>query len=192
MPELFIIAGPNGAGKTTAAYSLLPEVFQTVEFVNADEIARGLSPLNPEGVAFEAGRIMLSRINELVRKEESFAFETTLSGLSYLKFLKTAKEKGYMVTLFFVHLENVPLAIERIAIRVSKGGHHIPSDVVARRYDKGMRNFSAYSNLADSWYILDNSGKEYKWVAKFAGNEVICFDDNIYKRILAYGSEKKS
>jgi len=95
MPDIFIIAGPNGAEKTTAAYNLLPEVFKTVEFVNADEIAKGLSPLNPEGVAFQSGRIMLQRLEQLIIEQRSFAFETTLSGLAYLNFLNQAKMKEH-------------------------------------------------------------------------------------------------
>ena len=91
MPDIYIIAGCNGAGKTTAAYNLLPDVFNTVEFVNADEIARGLSPFNPEGVAFQAGRIMIDRIQQLITLQKSFALETTLSGLTYFKFITSAK-----------------------------------------------------------------------------------------------------
>jgi len=102
MPTLYILAGPNGAGKTTAAYSLLPNVFETVEFVNADEIARGLSPLNVDSVAFQAGRIMLERLDYFIKEKKSFAFETTLSGLSYLKFIRLAKMSGFEITFFFV------------------------------------------------------------------------------------------
>lgn len=102
MPNLYIIGGCNGAGKTTVAYNLLPEVFQTVEFVNADEIARGISPFNIEGVAFQAGRIMLERIRQLIGVRKSFAFETTLSRLTYLKFIKMAKLFGYDRTLCFI------------------------------------------------------------------------------------------
>ncbi len=107
MPDIYIIAGCNGAGKTTAAYNLLPEVFKTVEFVNADEIARGLSPFNPFGVAFHAGRIMLVRLDQLIKEFKSFSFETTLLGLTYFSFIKKAKEKGYGITFFFVYLNSV-------------------------------------------------------------------------------------
>ncbi len=176
MPDIYIIAGCNGAGKTTAAYSLLPEVFKTVEFVNADEIARGLSPFNPTGVAFQAGRIMLERINQLVDESKSFAFETTLSGLAYLKLIKHAKEKGYTVTLLFVYLNSFALAKERVAIRVSKGGHSIPEDVIERRYLKGLKNFSIYTTVADDWYIYENSGTEYELVAKSIQGEEIIFN----------------
>jgi predicted ABC-type ATPase len=178
MPDIYIIAGCNGAGKTTAAYNLLPEVFKTVEFVNADEIARGLSPFNPTGVAFQAGRIMLGRLEQLIKESQSFSFETTLSGLTYLDFIKKAKEKGYGVTFFFVYLNSVNLAVERVAIRVSKGGHSIPGDVIERRYHKGLTNFSRYAAEADDWYIYDNSGSEYELVAKSAnsGEKIINFE----------------
>ena len=144
MPSIYIIAGCNGAGKTTAAYNLLPKVFKTVEFVNADEIARGLSPFNPAGVAFQAAKIMLERLKHLISRKKSFAFETTLSGLTYLKFIQSAKLKGYDVTLFFIWLNNFELAKKRVVARVNKGGHNIPEDVIERRYAKGIKNFSKY------------------------------------------------
>ncbi len=115
MPSLYIIAGCNGAGKTTAAYNLLPDVFKTLEFVNADEIARGLSPFNPEGVAFQAGKIMLERLKDLLSRKKSFAFETTLSSSTFLNFIQLAKSEGYDIILFFIWLNNVKLAKERVA-----------------------------------------------------------------------------
>ena len=183
MPNLYIIAGCNGAGKTTAAFSLLPDVFQTLEFVNADEIARGLSPLNVEGVAFQAGRIMIERMNQLIVERKSFAFETTLSGLSYLPLLKNAKTHGFKITLFFVYLNTVELAINRVAVRVSKGGHHILKDVIIRRYHKGLTNFKKYASLSDDWYIYDNSALSYQIIAKNISGvaEIINFD--IYQKI---------
>lgn len=128
MPTIYILAGPNGAGKTTAAFNLLPNVFQTVEFVNADEIARGLSPFNVESVAFQAGRIMLERLEQLIKEWKSFAFETTLSGLFYIKFIQMAKLAGFKITFFFVWLDSVELAKNRVASRVRKGGHSIPAN----------------------------------------------------------------
>ncbi|RYD83476.1 MAG: zeta toxin [Sphingobacteriales bacterium] len=175
MPDIFIIGGCNGAGKTTAVYKLLPEVFKTIEFVNADEIARGLSPFNVEGVAFSAGRIMLERMNQLMVEHKSFAFETTLSGTAYLQLLQNAKNSGYGITFFFVYLNNVELAKNRVALRVSKGGHNIPTPIIERRYNKGLENFVKYSKLADAWYIYDNSGSSYELVAKnISGTEEIC------------------
>ena len=181
MPDIFIIAGCNGAGKTTAAYNLLPDVFKTVEFVNADEIARGLSPFNPSGVAFQAGKIMLERLAQLVDESHSFSFETTLSGLAYFGFIKKAKAKGYGITIFFVYLNSVNLAKERVAIRVSKGGHSIPKNVIERRYYKGLNNFLRYANEADDWYLYDNSGSGYELVAKNAGGEEKIINFDVFK-----------
>lgn len=184
MPDIFIIAGCNGAGKTTAAYNLLPDVFKTVEFVNADEIARGLSPFNPSGVAFQAGRIMLDRLDQLIGENKSFSFETTLSGLTYINFIKNARENGYGITFFFVYLNSVELAIERVAIRVSKGGHTIPEDVIKRRYFKGIDNFSKYAEEADNWYIYDNSGKNYELVASSENGETKIINFEIFNIIV--------
>jgi predicted ABC-type ATPase len=156
--RLFIIAGCNGAGKTTASFRILPELLDCKEFVNADEIARGLSPFQPEKVAFEAGRIMLSRIHELIEKEEDFAFETTLATRSYLGFIQKAKQAGYFVSLVFFWLESPELAIERVKKRVSEGGHHIPDEVVKRRYQRGIQNlFKLFFNEVDYLAIFDNS-----------------------------------
>jgi len=183
MPDIFIIARCNGAGKTTAAYTLLPDVFKTVEFVNADEIARGLSPFNPTGVAFQAGRIMLERIDQLIADKISFSFETTLSGLAYLKLIKKAKATGFNITLFFVYLNSVALAKERVAIRVSKGGHSIPPDVIERRYYKGLKNLSSYSFLADKWFVYNNSGSNYELAAAYEEFEKIIINFETYKAI---------
>ncbi len=128
--NLYIIAGCNGAGKTTASYTILPEIIECKEFVNADEIAKGLSPFQPENVSFEAGRIMLKRINDLLVDNQSFAFETTLSTKSYKNKVLEAKNKGYTVTLLFFWLNNIELAKERVKTRVKEGGHNIPENVI--------------------------------------------------------------
>ena len=187
MPDIYIIAGCNGAGKTTAAYNLLPDVFKTIEFVNADEIARGLSPFNSSGVAFQAGRIMLERLKLLLDESQSFSFETTLSGLSYLSFIKKAKQKGYGITFFFVYLNSINLAKERVALRVSKGGHTIPDNVIERRYHKGLHNFSLYAKEADDWYIYDNSGSNYELVASRENGENKISNFEIFRRIYENG-----
>lgn len=117
-----MIAGCNGVGKTAASFTILPEILDCKEFVNADEIAKGLSPFQPEKVSFEAGRIMLKRINELLEKNENFAFETTLATKSYKSKIIEAKRNNYNVTLLFFWLQNVELAIERVKTRVLEGG----------------------------------------------------------------------
>jgi len=183
MPTLYIIAGCNGAGKTTAAYHLLPHVFKAVEFVNADEIARGLSPLNPEGVAFQAGRIMLGRLDYLISQKKSIAFETTISGLSYIKFIRKAKENGYDVVFFFVWLNTVELAKDRVAMRVAKGGHNIPVEVIERRYAKGVENFSRYALEADDWYIYNNSGDSYALIAESIAGEKQIYNFEVFNLI---------
>ena len=148
------LLGPNGAGKTTASYAVLPEMLGCKEFVNADEIAKGLSPFNPESVAIEAGRLMLQRMDDLLSEGSDFAFETTLSTRSYVKFIERAQAKGYFVTLLYFWLPTPEQAIERVATRVREGGHNIPSDVIRRRYANGIKNLTAlYIPLCNYWAI---------------------------------------
>lgn len=156
--NLYIIAGCNGAGKTTASFTVLPEMLDCREFVNADEIAAGLSPFNPEGVAIQAGRLMIERIIHLLKEGETFAFETTLSTRSYVKLIQQAQRRGYFVTLLFFSLESPEQAVKRVAHRVSQGGHNIPTDVIYRRYDGGLRNFfQLYKPICDYWALYNNS-----------------------------------
>jgi predicted ABC-type ATPase len=143
--NLYIIAGCNGAGKTTASFTILPEILDCKEFVNADEIAKGLSPFQPEKVSLESGRIMLNRINDLIRERKNFAFETTLSTKSYRSKIIEAKAKGYTVILLFFWLQNIELAKERVKVRVAEGGHNIEPEVIERRYQRGVKNlFNIY------------------------------------------------
>lgn len=154
---LYIIAGCNGAGKTTASMLLLPEILDCPEFVNADEIARGLSPFHPEEVSIQAGKLMLERIGVLVKGDKSFAIETTLSTKSYQFLVKEAHNNGFKVQLMFFWLPTPQQAIERVAARVSEGGHNIPVDVIVRRYISGIDNlFNIYMNIVDSWAIVEN------------------------------------
>lgn len=156
-PKLFIIAGCNGAGKTTASYSVLPELLGCKEFVNADEIARGLSPFNPESVAIEAGKLMLQRIKLLMIERKTFAIETTLATKSYTNTIKKAKELGYTVILLFFWLPSPEMAAERVVKRVSEGGHDIPTDVIYRRYWGGLQNFfTIFAPIVDSWMFYNN------------------------------------
>ena len=165
-PTLYIIAGCNGAGKTTASFTILPDILNCREFVNADEIARGLSPFQPEKVAFEAGRIMLQRIDELLTKKQTFAFETTLSTRSYKNTIKKAKTLGYKTILLFFGLENVDLAKERVRIRVAEGGHDVASEVIERRYARGIKNlFELYLPIVDEALIFDNSFGNHELIA---------------------------
>lgn len=186
--NLYIIAGCNGAGKTTASFTILPEIIDCKEFVNADEIAKGLSPFRPEKVAFEAGRIMLNRINELLKENESFAFETTLSTRSYKRKIQEAKEKGYTVTLLFFWLQNTVLAKERVKIRVSEGGHNIESEVIERRYQRGIINlFEIYLPIVDGAFIFDNSqGKHELLAQKMVDEQLTIIDKAKFNKLKKY------
>ncbi|WP_264553624.1 zeta toxin family protein [Flavobacterium sp. N2038] len=156
--NLYIISGCNGAGKTTASFTILPEILNCKEFVNADEIAKGLSPFQPEKVSFEAGRIMLNRIHELLDGNRTFAFETTLATKSYKSKIIQAKKEKYNVTLLFFWLETVDLAIERVKTRVKEGGHNIETETIKRRYLNGIKNlFEIYLEIVDEVLIFDNS-----------------------------------
>lgn len=158
--KIIIIAGPNGAGKTTFARSFLPEEAQCTRFINADLIAAGLSPFAPEAEALKAGRLMLEEIAGCVRRGESFAFETTLAGLSYLARIRQWRAKGYHVSLFFLCLPDAETAIARVAERVRQGGHDIPAEVIRRRFTAGLRNLeNTYKSAVDTWAKYDNVGE---------------------------------
>ena len=159
--KIIIIAGPNGAGKTTFARSFLPQEAQCHRFINADLIAAGLSPFAPDREAFKAGRLMLEEIDDCIEREQSFAFETTLAGLTYVGRIRKWQELGYHVSLFFLLLPSPEVAIARVSERVQQGGHDIPEAVIRRRFDAGKRNFeTAYKHLVDSWAKFDNLGQE--------------------------------
>ncbi len=167
--NLYIIAGCNGAGKTTASFTILPEILNCKEFVNADEIAKGLSPFQPEKVSFEAGRIMLHRISELLAQNKNFAFETTLSTRSYKNRILDAKAHDYNVTLLFFWLKNPELAKERVKTRVLEGGHDIPESVIERRYHRGIKNlFEMYISIVDQVLIFDNSEGKPNLIAEIS------------------------
>jgi predicted ABC-type ATPase len=155
MPDLYIIAGPNGAGKTTLAYTLLPDFLRISEFVNADEIARGLSPFNVDGVKIQAGKLMLQRIDDLLTRKKSFAFETTLASTNYVKLIQRAKLAGYKTHLIFLYLPSATIAKKRVKQRVTMGGHHIPARDIERRFKRGI------VNLIDIFLPLVNSAAVY-------------------------------
>jgi len=155
MKKVIIIAGPNGAGKTTFARNFLPKEAQTYQFINADLIAAGLSPFNPDLAAFKAGRIMLSQIEAVSLSGHNFAFETTLSGVHYLTQIKRWQNLGYTVKLWFIKLSASDLAIERVKSRVKQGGHDIPHATILRRFTSGLRNLENFKLIVDSWVIYD-------------------------------------
>ncbi|HET6977129.1 MAG TPA: AAA family ATPase [Pyrinomonadaceae bacterium] len=157
--RIIIVAGPNGAGKTTFAREYLLKEAKCPDFVNVDLIAAGLSPFDPDRAAIRAGRIMLSEIQRRTRKAESFAFETTLSGHGYARLIPRWRADGYRVKLIFLSLPNPEIAIARVAARVAQGGHNVPSGVIRRRFEAGLRNFeNIYKGLVHEWWWYDNSG----------------------------------
>lgn len=158
MPRLYIISGCNGAGKTTASFTILPEIFNCHEFVNADIIAKGLSPFAPEKAAIGAGRILIQRVNELLEAGKDFAIETTLATRTHAKMIAQAQERGYIVTIIYFWLNMPSLAVERVRLRVQSGGHNVSEDKIRRRYDTGIKYlFSTYLPICDYWIIIDNS-----------------------------------
>ncbi len=158
--KILIIAGPNGAGKTTFAREFLPNEGGCPIFVNADLIAAGISPFQPDSAAFRAGRLMLQEIARHAAHGVSFGFETTLSGLSYARMIGDWRANGYTVKLIFLSLGSVDEAIARVATRVRQGGHDVPVDTIRRRFDAGRLNFhSIYRSRVDSWLLFDNSGE---------------------------------
>ena len=159
--KCYIIAGPNGAGKTTFAKEFLPVEAECLNFVNADLIALGLSPFQPERMAIEAGRLMIQKINDCIKNYESFAFETTLSGKGYVNKIKDWKSKQYEIIIYYLRVPTVEFAIERVKLRVSQGGHNIPEDDIRRRFERSWINFQEiYKSLSDSWIVFDTSANQ--------------------------------
>ena len=164
---LYVISGPNGAGKTTCAFSIMPELINCYEYVNADAIAAGLSPFRPLEVSIEAGRLMLKRIRDLAESGVTFAIETTLSSKSFAPFLAQCKSRGYSIRLIYVWVNSVELAVERVKRRVESGGHLVPEHIIRRRYSRSLFNFfQLYSSLADIWSFYDNSLDKIELVAE--------------------------
>jgi predicted ABC-type ATPase len=190
VPNLYIISGCNGAGKTTASYAILPEMLNCKEFVNSDEIAKGLSPFNANtmAVAVEASRIMYKRIRELIDVAETFALETTLASRSIAKLIKNAQSKGYSVTLLYFWLNTPDLAVERVKNRVAAGGHYVNEQTVRRRYRTGILNlFDLYMPICDYWMITDNSLSPMEVIAKgVKGSEREIYNAVVYNRLKNY------
>lgn len=178
-PNLYIIAGCNGAGKTTASFNVLPQILNCREFVNADEIAKGLSPFCPESVAIHAGKLMLERIETLLSDNVSFAIETTLATRSYKNLVLKAQEKGYNVNMLFFWLESPEVACERVAHRVAEGGHNIPIEIIFRRYWLGLDNlFRIFMPIVDYWALYDNNNE-----TSIIANSHKIIDHTLYTKI---------
>lgn len=183
---MYVISGCNGAGKTTTSFTLLPELLECNNFVNADNIAYGLSPLYPKAADFQAGRIMLDRIKHLIASKETFAFETTLTTLSYRNVFSEAKKNKFEITLLYIWLNNHKLAFQRVNERKRHGGHYVSKEIITRRYYKGLINFyKIFKNLSDNWYIFDNSNIIPELIVSGAKDqEMIIKNKNTYNKII--------
>lgn len=184
--HILMIAGPNGAGKTTMAIELFKKSPLVYEFINADEIARGLAPLHPESMALSASKLMIKRLKELLIERKSFAFETTASGTNYIKHLQEAKSLGYKIHITYLWLSNPNQAIKRVAQRVKQGGHQVEKSTIIRRYHLGIKNLvHHYLDLADSALIVDNSSKEHlrKVIAQKSRGSIKIIDPLIWEEL---------
>lgn len=185
MPDIYVIAGPNGAGKTTFAKEFLPKYANCSNFINADLIASGLAPFSPGKVQIKAGKILITQINQFIKDRVDFAFESTLSGKTYVALLKAAKSKGYVITIFYLSIPSNRLAEERVKQRVKEGGHHIPTVDIKRRFKRSWDNFiSLYMPLAYSWSLFDNSGLEPIEVVKCKQGKVRILNKILYHQLM--------
>jgi predicted ABC-type ATPase len=184
-PSVYVIAGPNGAGKTTFAQTFLPRYAVCKNFVNADLIAMGLAPFSPEAGAFRAGRLVLDQIRRFSLQRADFAFETTLSGITYLKLLRRLRIQGYAVHIFFLWLPDVGLALSRIRDRVREGGHDVPEVVVRRRFGRSLKNFlGVYRDEADAWVLFDNSASAPSMIAFRKRGKQVMINTKLYETIV--------
>ena len=183
-PNVYIVAGPNGAGKSTFARLFLPEYADCREFVNADLIAAGLSPFHPEGLAIQAGRLMLERVETLARARVDFGFETTLAGRGYTSLLKRLKGSGYRIHVFFLWLPSVEMALARVGDRVLAGGHSVPEEVVRRRFSRGLANlFRLYAPLLDTWLVFENAEELPNLIVFCLGTDRIILNAEVFDKI---------
>lgn len=185
MPSLYVIAGPNGAGKTTFVRDLLKLDFEVLDFLNADEIARGLSPLAPERAQVEAGRIMLERVRRFIGEQRDFGMETTLSGRTYRNIFRQARESGYSIHLDFLILSDIEDSIQRVADRVEAGGHNVPEVDLRRRFRVGLQNlFNLYRPLLNAWAIYDNAERGPRKIAQGDPQGLVIFNRADFEKIV--------
>jgi predicted ABC-type ATPase len=183
--NVYIIAGANGSGKTTFAKKFLPDYAKCQNFVNADLIAQGLSPFSPRAAAIKAGKLVLEQIRNLAGKNVDFAFETTLSGKSYIAFLRELREKGYSINIFFLWVPNAELALSRIKDRVAAGGHNVPAVDVRRRFHRGLYNFlTYYKQLSDTWLLFNNADAVPQLIAREKNGKTEVINKDLFEKIL--------
>lgn len=184
-PTCYIIAGPNGAGKTTFALQYLPKIVDCQNFINADEIARGISPLNIEGGLLQASKIFLQTLSRKLKSHETFAFETTLSGRSYLPQIQQWQRDGWRVVLIYLFIPSAEFSANRVIMRVKQGGHNIPAEAIIRRYPRSIRNLFLYAEVCDKTLCFNNEKGEIQPVfEKLKASPAEIFDESIYKQIL--------
>lgn len=188
-PSVYIIAGPNGAGKTTFAREFLPKFAECKNFVNADLIAQGVSPFSPETAGVWAGKLMLQEIEDLARRRADFGFETTLAGLSHLKLIRDIMKVGYQSHIYYLWLPRAELAVDRVRVRVLRGGHAVPEPIIRRRFERSIRNFlTKYRFLGTSWTLFDNSGETPKIMAYEETENLCIIDTDRFRDLVArYG-----
>lgn len=185
MKNVYIIAGPNGSGKTTFAKTFLPQYAKCDRFINADLIAAGLSPFSPEQVAIKSGKLVLEQIKEYAESNVDFGFETTMSGVTYLKYFKILKEKGYSINIFFLWINSAQLAIARVKDRVAEGGHNVPIEDIKRRFERSItRFFYEYRLLADQWILFNNAETIPKIIARKQNAHVEIIDQKLFAKII--------
>lgn len=181
--QLYIVAGPNGSGKSTLAYKLLP--IKKLEFLNADEIAQELNPEAIDKVKITAGKEYFKRLNDFFNNDKSFIIETTLSGQMLVKIIQRAKKLNYEILLIYVFVDNPQICIERIKVRVKKGGHNIPDEDVSRRYYRGKRNFyNSYKNIVDEWAVYYNGKNNFVEVFKCEDAEIEILHKTLYNKFI--------
>jgi predicted ABC-type ATPase len=185
MKNVYIIAGPNGSGKTTFAKTFLPQYAKCDRFINADLIAAGLSPFSPEQVAIKSGKLVLEQIKEYSESNVDFGFETTMSGVTYLKYFKMLKEKGYSLNIFFLWINSAQLAIARVKDRVAEGGHNVPVEDIKRRFERSInRFFYEYRLLADQWILFNNAETIPKIIARKQNAHIEIVDQKLFAKII--------